>query len=221
MKLSSPPGVTGPDPMAVAGFAQDFVHTYLTSSGGGSEENLLPFLGYSPSLDGMESGTFYVTHLAIRDIEPGESEWRILIKANLLERFDHGYRRSDPLWLSVAVADEGDGELRALSLPSLLRPPAAEPLSPVQVDFLPVDPELVASSSDLVGWYLTGSVPFGPMMPVGGFTEADLMSLQLDEDTAIAGVNATTATGHVLRVDIPLERVEGIWRVAGTNRPPS
>ena len=221
LKLASPPQNTEVNPIAVAGFAQDFVHTYLTSSGEGSAEDLVPFLGYTPSLDGMDPGRFYVTHLSIREIRTLGSEWIVGIKADLLESIGQGYQRSDPLWLSVTVAQDEYGDLRAVSLPALLSEPAAEPLSPHLPDSLPTDPSTVASVSALAAWYLTDSAPLRGTMPVGGFIEAELMSLRIEDDTAVAGINATTTTGLVLRVDIPLERVDGTWRVAVASRPPS
>ena len=220
-KLTSPAQHTEAHPIAVAGFAQDFVHTYLTSSGEGSAEGLLPFLGYTPSLDGMDPGRFYVTHLSTREIRTLGSEWIVGIKADLLESIGQGYQRSDPLWLSVTVAQDEYGDLRAVSLPALLSEPAAEPLSPHRPDSLPADPSTVASVSALTTWYLTDSAPLRGTVPVGGFIEAELMSLRIEDDSALAGINATTATGHVLRVDIPLERVDGTWRVAVASRPPS
>ena len=221
MKLTPPPQNTGTRPLEVAGFAQDFVHTYLTSSGEGSAEELLPFLGYTPSLDGMDPGRFYVTHLSIREIRTLGSEWTVGIKADLLESLDQGYQRSDPLWLSVTVTEDEYGELRAVSLPALLSEPATEPLSPLRPDALPTDPSTIASVSALASWYLTDSAPLRGTVPVGGFIEAELMSLRIEDDTALAGINATTPSGHVLRVDIPLERVDGTWRVAVASRPPS
>ena len=199
-------------PLVVAGFAEDFVATFLTTAGEGAEQSLQPFLGYSPSLAGMTPGSFYAARTTARELQQTGDGWTVIVGADLLTRTDGGYVPLGPRNYAVRVAEDPEIGLRAIALPSPA--PITSPIDIKTTDgnTLPNDEALVTAVSDYLDWYLTGTAPIAGLTPVGGFEATELLHLEVDDERATAGVLATLATGHAMRVNVPLIRSGGSWR---------
>lgn len=201
------------EPVGVAGFAEDFVFTFLSSAGEDSEDSLSPFLGYAPTLTGMASGNFYVTHVTARDVRVRDNSWEVTVRAEVLARSAGGFTKADALHFAVRIVDEPGTGLRAVALPSPSAQAVASPVPARSEASLPADEVMLATVAGYLDWYLTESAPINGSSPAGGFAEAHLVSLDLDAGSATAGVVATTFTGHELRLDVPLTSEGGSWRV--------
>jgi hypothetical protein len=199
-------------PLVVGGFAEDFVATFLTTAGEGAEQSLQPFLGYLPALAGMTPGSFYATRTTARELRQTDNGWTVIVRADLLTRTDGGYVPLGPRNYSVRIVEDPEVGLRAASLPgpSPARPPGIEEQPRQYV--LPDDEQLVTAVSDYLDWYLTGSAPIAGVIPAGGFEATELVHFDAGEERATAGVLATLATGHTMRIDVALIRSGGSWR---------
>ncbi len=187
--------------------------TFLSSAGEDSEDSLRPFLGYIPTLTGMASGSFYVTQVTARDVRVRDGSWEVVVRAEVLARTDGGFTPADALHFAVRIVEEPGTGLRAAALPS----PSAGPVVPAvparSGESLPTEDAAVAAVAGYIDWYLTESAPINGVAPAGGFAEAHLVSLDVGAEVATAGVVATTAGGHKLRLDLPLTNEGGSWQV--------
>lgn len=208
-------------PLVVAAFAEDFVHTFLSASGEGSEEVLAPFLGYSPSLIGMRPGAFYVTNVSVLGFFPNDEGWAVEVRAEVLEQTESGFAPTHPRYFAIRVIAVPGAGLLAEGLPAPMAAPTAAPVSASAREAPPPDDATVEDVAAYLDWYLTGSAPIGGSAPAGGFTGVELLTLDLKADAAVAGVAATTGGGHTLRVEVPLVRRAGAWQVVGLNRESS
>ena len=135
---------TGP-----SGFAEMYVSTLLTQAGEGTEDVLVPYLGYSPDLTGFEPGTWYVTQTAVWSVEPARSDgWTVLVAAAQLGLQDGGYVPAGTFFYEVNVEQTSAG-LRATALPTLV----ATPL-PAAHD-VPGRPDIDESLAGAVAGFLT------------------------------------------------------------------
>ncbi|MDF1596710.1 MAG: hypothetical protein P1T08_11575 [Acidimicrobiia bacterium] len=208
-------------PLVVAGFAEGFVHTYLSAAGEESEETLAPFLGYSPSLIGMRPGAFYVTNVSVRGFFPHEEGWTVEVRAEVLEQTERGFAPSHPRHFAIRVIDRPGAGLLADGLPAPIAAPTVAAVPAPALEAPPSDDGTAEAVAAYLDWYLTGSAPIGGSAPAGGFAGVELLTLHLEADTAVAGVAVTTGGGHTLRVEVPLARVAGVWQVVDLSRESS
>lgn len=199
-------------PLVVGGFAEDFVATFLTTAGEGAEQSLQPFLGYLPSLAGMTPGSFYAAHTTARELQQTDDGWTVVVRADLLTRTDGGFVPLGPRNYAVRVTEDPEIGMRAIALPAPAPTTSPIDLKPTGGNLLPDDEVLVTAVSNYLDWYLTGAAPIAGITPVGGFETTELVHLEVDDERATAGVLATLATGHTMRVDVPLIRSGGSWR---------
>jgi hypothetical protein len=208
-------------PLVVAGFAVDFVNTFLSAAGEGSEEVLTPFLGYTPSLIGMRPGAFYVTKVSVRGLFPNDEGWAVEVRADVLEQTESGYAPTHPRYFAIRVIAVPGAGLLAEGLPAPIAAPTAAPAPAPALEAPSSDDATVEAVAAYLDWYLTGSAPIGGSAPAGGFTGVELLTLDLKADTAVAGVAAMTGGGHTLRVELPLVRRAGVWQVVDLSRESS
>ncbi len=202
---------SGPSDLEAAGFAESFVAAFL-SAGEGTEASLLPYLGYTPALDGMNGGDFFVAHLITERVTAHNHGADVIIGARVLERSDAGYVDPGPVRLLVRLGKTEAG-FRALALPEPAPPAPAAPSPPSsRENTLPASGTEAASG--FVHWYLTGTVPINGVAPAGGYQSAELVSLEHTNGEALAGVVARTHAGHGVRLDLRIVERNGAWTIS-------
>ncbi len=192
------------------GYAESFVMAFL-SAGEESAAALGPFLGYTPSLDGMRAGDFFVSHLTTDGVTTNGDGTIVSVRAHVLERTEAGYGPAGPLRLVVRLIRTESG-FRAAGLPQPAPPEPAPHAQPSRENSLPdTGAEAVAG---YLRWYLTGTVPINGIRPAGGYTDVELVSLEETADGALAGVVARTASGHDVRLDLEVVQRSGGWTIS-------
>jgi hypothetical protein len=122
--IAGPPVVSNPPPSGLGGFAEMYLSTLLTQAGTGREDVVAPYLGYRPDLEGLEPGTWYITHTAVWSVDPaGPEAWRVLVAATQLGLQRGGYVPAGIFFYEVDIEQTPTG-LRATALPTLVAAPA-------------------------------------------------------------------------------------------------
>jgi hypothetical protein len=155
----------------------------------------------------MPPAGFYVTRTSARRLEARGPRWDVLVRVDLMEKVDGGFTPVEPRHFIVGIeTDAGDG-LRAVSLPTP-SPAPTPPGPPTAMDArVPADQATTLSVTNYLDWYLTESATINGQAPAGGFDRIDLLSLELNPEaaTGLAVVLATTAFGHRIHLEIPLD----------------
>lgn len=121
--LTAVPPVMSNPPLGLGGFAEMYLSTLLTQAGTGKEDVVAPYLGYRPDLEGLEPGTWYITHTAVWSVDPaGPETWRVLVAANQLGLQKGGYVPAGTFFYEVDIKQTPAG-LRATALPTLVAAP--------------------------------------------------------------------------------------------------
>ncbi len=125
------PTASRPPPSGLSGFAEMYLSTLLTQAGAGREDLLAPYLGYSPDLEGLEPGTWYVTQTAAWYVDPtGPEAWRVLVAATQLGLQKGGYAPTGTFFYEVDIEHTPAG-FRATALPTMVTaPPSMAPPAP-------------------------------------------------------------------------------------------
>lgn len=110
--------VDHPEPsVAIEGFAELFVTTFLEQAGEGRESVLEPYVDEPLNLAGIQPGATVVTRAVVVSVDGmGPSLWRVTLAADVLARRSDGYARLGLRYYTVAVVRDG-ARLIALGLP--------------------------------------------------------------------------------------------------------
>ena len=111
------------DPNAVA---ELFVRAYLSEAGEGSEDTLAPFLGYQPTLAGMEPQQWYVTGTTSISTETAHGVTTVVVAADTLGRVGAGYGDHETQFFAVLLQPTSHGFV-VMSLPHRVGGPQTSP----------------------------------------------------------------------------------------------
>ena len=159
--LVGPPAAPARPEPGLEGFAEMYVSTVLTRAGKGAQEVLVPYLGDSPDLGGLEAGAWYVTQAAVWSVEGSSADgWTVLVAADQLGRQEGGYGPAGTFFYEVDIEQTSAG-WQARALPRLVPPPGPTP-NPTREQ-----PDVEGLLADSVAGFLTARFTESETTPFG------------------------------------------------------
>jgi hypothetical protein len=224
--VEAPPGPSHPT-VAVAGFAELYVATFLTAAGSGG--TLDAFTPRRLPEDAMAPNTRYVTGTAAIAVEEVDADyWSVTVAADVLDLGDDGYVPAGIQYFQVGVI-EAEGRLTAPALPARVAGPEAAPQAPLALVEGPADPEMATLANGFFDALLVGGSELGRYVtpssrivavvphPFESVDVDDLRVAEIEGATLMrAVVTGTTSAGatEVLDYTVEIERNSDVWLVS-------
>lgn len=210
--------------VSTSGFAEMYVHTYLTQAGEGAESAIAPFLGYEPDLTDMTPGSFYVAGATALTADQDGATTRHIVAVNQLGAVDGGFASEGVRYYEVVV-ETSDFGVRALGLPSqVAAPEVAAVASSRPVFTAPVASPMMSAIESYLAWYLAdGEGAYSGERPSPALYESlvvtGIYEAEPGAETVMITVAASDGSSRVthLQYEVTVSNEGGMW-VAGLGR---